>query len=100
MQVMHMVRKQLYIEERQERALKRRAKALGISRAEVVRQALDALFATERDPATIPGHLEALNEVLERASKLASVTKPGANNPRYRRDELYQERESRWTRPS
>lgn len=36
-----MIRKQLYLEEAQDQALKRRAKELGISEAEVVRRALD-----------------------------------------------------------
>lgn len=37
-----MIRKQLYIEEEQDTALKARAKDLGVSEAEVVRRALDA----------------------------------------------------------
>lgn len=37
-----MVRKQLYLDEGQNEALKRRAKQLGVSEAEVVRRALDA----------------------------------------------------------
>ena len=36
-----MIRKQLYIEEAQDKALKRRAKELGVTEAEVVRRALD-----------------------------------------------------------
>ena len=36
-----MVRKQFYLAEAQDKALKRRAKALGVSEAEVVRRALD-----------------------------------------------------------
>ncbi len=37
-----MVRKQLYIERRQERALKRLAKATGRTEAEIIREALDS----------------------------------------------------------
>jgi hypothetical protein len=90
-----MVRKQLYIEERQERALKRRAKALGVTEADVVRQALDALVEGERAAGPSPGRSAALHEVLERASHFAAA---GHRRTRYRRDELYEERERRWTR--
>jgi hypothetical protein len=93
-----MVREQLYIEERHERALKRRAKALGVSEAEVVRQALDALLADERGMAALPRHREALRAVLERAARFAATRVGARKAPRYRREELYEERESRWTR--
>jgi hypothetical protein len=38
-----MVRKQLYITRSQDRALKRRARELGVTEAEVIRRAIDAL---------------------------------------------------------
>lgn len=44
-----MVRKQLYIDKRQDEALKRRARELGISEAEVVRQALADSLAVPED---------------------------------------------------
>lgn len=40
-----MIRKQLYITEAQEEALKERARSLGISEAELTRRALDAFLA-------------------------------------------------------
>lgn len=90
-----MVRKQLYIEQGQERALKRRAKALGVSEADLVRQALDALLQGERDTYTAPGSRDALHEFLDRASQVADAQR---DLPRYRREDIYEERESRWGR--
>jgi len=46
-----MVRKQLYIDPRQEALLKQRAKELGITEAELVREALDTYtWSTKRVP--------------------------------------------------
>src|SRR5262245_16999115 len=89
-----MVRKQLYIEERHDRALKRRAKALGVSEADIVRQALDAMLGGEQEAPVIPGHQKALRAFLERASRFAARRAGDRLVPRYRRDELYEERES------
>ena len=49
-----MIRKQLYIEDYQEKALKRKAKAMGISEAELMRRALDNVLkdAEVKRPAT------------------------------------------------
>jgi hypothetical protein len=88
------VRKQLYIDDRQERALKRKAKALGISEAELVRQALDR--ALEDRTRVRPGRLQALAAFLERAAKSAASGHRLAR--RVRREELYEEREARLAR--
>jgi hypothetical protein len=91
-----MVRKQLYIEEGQDRAIKRRAKTLGISEAEVVRAALDAALAAETAPAHPP--LLEKDDPLERVLALAAEdARRGHHLPpdRYRREELYAEREER-----
>ena len=58
-----MVRKQLYLEERHERALKRRAAATGLSEAELVRQALDAALAVPARAASRPGRADALERL-------------------------------------
>jgi hypothetical protein len=39
-----MIRKQLYLDEAQDKALKQRARELGLSEAEIVRRALDAVL--------------------------------------------------------
>lgn len=93
---MTMVRKQLYIEEGQDRAIKRRAKALGISEAEVVRAALDAALAAEVTNAQPP--LLDEDDPLEVALALAAEdARRGHRLPPggYRREELYAEREDR-----
>ena len=97
MYVMYMmVRKQLYLEAAQDRALKRRARALGVSEAEVVRAALDMALTPglmeHADPPR-PGHERALRAVLEGCEEIARArTGPTL---RWTREELYEERESR-----
>ncbi|MGQ0680730.1 MAG: CopG family transcriptional regulator [Actinomycetota bacterium] len=59
-----MVRKQLYLEERQDRALKEAAAASGLSEAELVRRALDRFLGTTAD-------LDALGEFLDRGRAAA-----------------------------
>ncbi|MBI2893624.1 MAG: hypothetical protein HYY06_08725 [Deltaproteobacteria bacterium] len=88
-----MVRKQLYIDERQERALKKKARSLGISEAELVRQALDRVLEAPSRPRS--GRETALAAFLERADAIAREHRlPG----RFRREELYEEREARLVR--
>ena len=93
MYVMYMVRKQLYIEERHEKALKRRAKALGVSEADIVREALDLMFREAGRPRPLPGQTKALSDFLKSATEFAATQKRAV---RYRRTDLYEERESRW----
>ena len=61
-----MVRKQLYITRSQDRALKRRARELGVTEAEVVRRAIDALDA----PAAEARRAEAARELIEGLRRL------------------------------
>ena len=96
----NMVRKQLYIDERHERELKRRAKALGISEADIVRQALDAMLAGEQRGLVMPGQRDALQAFLVRAGQFAVRSRRRSATPRFEREALYQERESRWGRGS
>ena len=83
-----MVRKQLYIDDRHERDLKRRARELGVSEAELVRRALDAALAGEavRRPLH-PERADAMRRLRERwrapTSRLAGS---------FERDALYAER--------
>lgn len=94
---MRMVRKQLYIEERQDRFLKRRAKKLGISEAEVVRAALDAALAKEHAPQQPPPSLPG-EDPLEQLFKLADedVKRHSSFGPEgFRREERIGEREER-----
>jgi hypothetical protein len=84
-----LVRKQVYIRPAQERFLKQRAQVLGLTEAELIRQAIDLLVRT---PA-----LEAVDEQAW-ADEQAFMSQrahaiPGSDVPwRFRRDEIYQER--------
>lgn len=88
-----MVRKQLYITEQQDRALKRQAKALGVSEAELVRQALDEML---REVLGARVHRrEALDRLLDNTRRLAEHHRL-PDGYRFDRDALYAEREDRW----
>jgi len=83
-----MVRKQVYIDARQERSLKRRARSLGVPEAELIRRGIDALdqgaATTDRDPTQWRA---ARAFILRHRRPLAT----GATRT-WRRDELYEER--------
>lgn len=85
-----MIRKQLYIEPRQEEALKRRAHELGVSEAELVRRALDVALAG--DPATLrhPGRPRAAERLV---ATLDAIARTGTIAPdAYDREGLYADR--------
>ncbi len=93
-----MMRKQIYIQKRQQILLKRLAKARGVSEAEIIRQAIDretsggAVQVGARDPA-------ALDEVIRFA--LARRKGGATGEPyRWRREDAYEERLSRYDRRS
>ena len=90
-----MVRKQIYIQKRQDILIKQLARAHGISEAEVIRQAIERELSGSRQP--ILGSTTALDDF----SNLAlSKRTSGANIQPYRwdREEIYKEREDRWLR--
>jgi hypothetical protein len=85
---MYMVRKQLYIDDAQERQLKARSEELGISEAEIVRRLLDrGLFeATTGAPRTsAERHIDAF---IARARDIAQST----HLVPYQREDLYDDR--------
>lgn len=90
-----MVRKQLYIEEQQERALKNRAKALGVSEAELVRQALN--YVLKEDAQTRPSETTALNQLFTEADNITQ-TYSFEKNEQLDRQSLYEadNRHNRW----
>lgn len=90
-----MIRKQLYLEEAQDKALKRRAKELGVSEAEVVRRALDEALQGEKK-ANLAGR-QALADFLKRADELAKAHSFDEGY-RFDRQALYEEDErfTRW----
>ena len=91
-----MVRKQLYLDEAQEMALKQRAKELGVSEAEIVRRALDeALGVKELSPA-VKRRNELLQAIFDDADRHADMLR-APDDYRFDRQGLYEE-EDRFTR--
>lgn len=90
-----MAAKPLIIDEQRHEALRLRAKVLHISEDELVRQAIDALLAVP-PVVPVPDHRQAAEEFLEAAHEIAE-SRAGAEPYRFRRDEIYEEREARWT---
>lgn len=88
-----MAAKQLIIDEQRHEALRLRAKALHVSEDEFIRRAIDAMLA---EPATGADPRQACAEFLEAARAIAE-SRVGAEPYRFRRDEVYEEREARWT---
>ena len=86
-----MVRKQLYISDEHERALKARARELGISEAELVRRMLDGLLLDGERGLAGAGAAEALEGFLEEANRLAESHRFPEGYV-FNRDELYEDR--------
>jgi hypothetical protein len=93
-----MAMKHVTIDERQHEALRLRAKALHVSEDELVRRAIDAAL-TEPPPAASEAERRAkVAEFLDAARSLGDA-RVGAEPYAFRREELYEEREARWTKP-
>ena len=92
----YMVRKQIYIHQRQNALLKRLSQARGVSEAEIIRQAI------ERETAGAPAQPALLDRAAWQelvAFLEARQSTSGAHKPyHWNRDEIYTERESRWVR--
>jgi hypothetical protein len=87
------VRKQLYISDEHERALKARARELGVSEAELVRRILDGLLLDGEAGRGLAGAgaAEALEGILEEADRLAESHRFQRGYV-FIRDELYEDR--------
>jgi hypothetical protein len=83
-----MVRKQVYIEPRQEELLKQRARELGVTEAQLIRLGIDQVA---RVPAALPPDRRAWEEekAFARQRKRTGVPQTGRT---WTRDELYDER--------
>lgn len=82
-----MVRKQLYIEPRQDKLLKERARRYRITEADLIRQALDAALLTSTGlSAPDPTAWQQVKRYIEHRAKTARVKKV---RRRWTRDELY-----------
>jgi hypothetical protein len=87
------VRKQLYISEEHDRALKARARELGISEAGLVRRMMDGLLLDGAGGNRLAGAgaAEALENFLEEADRLAESHR-FPDDYLYSRDDLYEDR--------
>lgn len=87
----YMVRKQLYISDEHERALKARARELGVSEAELVRRMLDGLLLGGEGGLAGTGASDALEGFLEETDRLAESHR-FPEGYRFDREELYEDR--------
>lgn len=83
-----MIRKQLYLEEDQDQALKRKAGELGVSEAEVVRRALDAALGLGSAPTELAR--QALEAFFTNAENMLSQVKD-AHEYEFDRNQIYEE---------
>ena len=91
----YMVRKQIYIPKRQDILLKQLARQRGVSEAEVIRQALER--EVEAPAPEMCESKKALDEIIAYARSLRERPEFMAGEPyQFNREELYEERESRW----
>ena len=86
-----MLRKQIYIEARQDALLKRKAEASGVSEAELIRQALDRQLEVQATLA-VPPERKAWEQVRRFILDLrARAPQPGEVRT-WKREDLYEER--------
>ncbi len=89
-----MVRKQVYIKPQQEKLLKQRAAEMGVSEAEIIRQAIDHWLEKEARQRQAEKAWEKARALME--ERYAQGAVPGERT--WTRDELYEERLSRYDR--
>ena len=89
-----MVRKQVYITPEQDRLLKRRARQLGVSEAELIRQGIDLTGQVYAAPRRDPDAFRALIKDMRKRQRL-HVPQTGRT---WTREELYDERLDRYAR--
>jgi len=94
-----MVRKQVYIEPRQEATLKQLAKARGISEAELIRRAIDQhIGGSQRSP--LPPDPAAWEQAYQFMLALHARGPIAGRRRMWTREELYEERLNRYGRHS
>lgn len=92
-----MVRKQIYIEQRQEKALKQRAREVGVSEAALIRSAIDLTLSLTPLHVSPAYRSPLLPDAKARQEMLAAMRKRMAEGPlpggrTWTREELYAER--------
>jgi len=91
-----MVRKQIYIEERHERLLKRISKTRGVSEAEIIRQAIDRETIGGKTSLLAPDQA-AWDEIIRFVKNRKSL-RPRGRPYRWNRLDAYEERDRRFTK--
>ncbi len=86
-----MIRKQIYIERRQEARLKRLAKQRGVSEAEIIRRALDRELNTG-STTNVQRNPDAWKQALEFMQSRRQQVTAGEEPYRFRREDAYEER--------
>lgn len=92
-----MIRKEIYIDERQEQTIERLARERGVTEAEIVREAIENLETPQSQSGKIPDP-EAARRLFETIEEIAAKRVGSARRPRWTRESLYEERMSRWTK--
>ena len=90
-----MVRKQLYLEPRQNELLKRRARERGVTEAHVLRDAIEGPGYAARG-SRAPADPEAGQALLAAIRSLTSRRAAGRSRRTWTRDSLYEDRIGRW----
>ena len=92
-----MIRKQVYIEPRHERMLKRRARQRGVTEAEIIREALDS---AETVPVVRKREVDeaAARQALAFMHALSASLRKAPRGRTWTRESLYEDRISRWTK--
>lgn len=92
-----MVRKQLYIDDEQDAALKAEAERLGVTQAEVVREAISAWLDEARARTRDEAWADLLKTWAEIDAQAAACTEP--REPyKFRREDAYEDRMKRYDR--
>jgi hypothetical protein len=94
-----MVRKQVYLEPRQEALLKRLARARGVSEAEVIRQAIEGQVGRGETPSPLADHV-AWEQAYQFMRDLRARGPIAGQTRLWQREDLYDERVSRYGRDS
>jgi hypothetical protein len=92
-----MIRKQVYIEPRQDRMLKKRSIQLGVTEAEIIRDALDHVevrTAVRRRDVDV----DAARQALAFMRSLAGRRSRAPKGRTWTRESLYEDRIGRWTK--
>lgn len=91
-----MIRKQVYIEQRHDRMLKRRARQHGVTEAEIIRQALDSVGIGGGGGKPAGQDSVAAGRALAFMRSLAARRSKGPAGRAWTRESLYEARTGRW----